>query len=252
MFSVHNLDTPRLIQHTVKNRDFDLPTTTDLSYSQRSSSCIQQHDRPHLSVTTVLQHSKTRLDLSCPQRSSSCILRLDRPQLPATIVQLHSTTRPTSPSRNNRPAAFKDSTDLSCPQRSSSCILRLDRPQLPATIVPSCIQQHDRPHPSRNNRPCSIQRLDRPQLPATIIQLHPTTRPTSAARNDHPAAILRLDRPQLPATIVPAAFYDSTDSYLHQTSSCISTTRPTSDCPHRTSKLRTSTSRPYQLSTSPI
>ena len=40
-----------------------------------------------------------------------------------------------------------------------------------------------------------IQRLDRPQLPATIVQLHSTTRPISA--------------------------------YPHQTSSCISTTRPT-------------------------
>ena len=45
-------------------------------------------------------------------------------------------------------------------------------------------------------RPSScIQRLDRPQLPATTIQLHSTTRPISA--------------------------------YQHQTSSCISTTRPT-------------------------
>ena len=41
----------------------------------------------------------------------------------------------TSATRNDRPAAFNDSTDLSFPQRSSSCILRLDRPQLPATIV---------------------------------------------------------------------------------------------------------------------
>ena len=45
-------------------------------------------------------------------------------------------------------------------------------------------------------RPSScIQRLGRPQLPATTIQLHPATRPISA--------------------------------YQHQTSSCISTTRPT-------------------------
>ena len=70
-------------------------------------------------------------------------------------------TRPTSASRNDRPAAFNDSTDLSFSQRSSSC----------------------------------IQRLDRPQLLATIVKLHSTTRPTSA--------------------------------YLHQISSCISTTRPT-------------------------
>ena len=43
-----------------------------------------------------------------------------------------------------------------------------------------------------------------------IVQLHPTTRPTSAFRYDR-----------------PTAFYDSTDGYPHQTSSCISTTRPT-------------------------
>ena len=36
------------------------------------------------------------------------------------------------------------------------------------------------------------------------------TRPTSATRNDR-----------------PAVFYDSTDSYPHQTPSCVSTTRPT-------------------------
>ena len=72
-------------------------------------------------------------------------------------------------------------TDISCPQRPSSC----------------------------------IQRLDRPQLPATTIQLHPTTRPVSAARNDHPAAsTTRL-----------------ISAYQHQTSSCISTTRPTPATP---------------------
>ena len=56
----------------------------------------------------------------------------------------------------------------------------------------------------------SIQQLDRPQFPATIVQLHSMTWPTSASRYDR-----------------PAAFYDSTNSYPHQTSSCISTTRPT-------------------------
>ena len=71
-------------------------------------------------------------------------------------------TRPTSTSRNDHPTESYDSTDLSYPQRSSSC----------------------------------IQRLDRPQLLTTIVQLHSTTRPTSA--------------------------------YSHQISSCISTTRPTS------------------------
>ena len=54
--------------------------------------------------------------------------------------------------------------------------------------------------------------LNRQQLPATIVQLHSTTRPTSATRNDH-----------------PAAFNDSTDlSFQQRSSSCIQTTRPTS------------------------
>ena len=109
----------------------------------------------------------------------------DRPQLPATIDQLHSTTRPTSASRNDRPAAFNDSTDLSFPQRSSSC----------------------------------IQRLDRPQLPATIDQPHSTTRPTSASRYVHLAVSPRLDLHQLPSSSI---------------------------------QLRTSTTRPYHLSISPI
>ena len=97
----------------------------------------------------------------------------DRPQLPATIVQLHSTTRPTSPSRNNCPAAFKDSTDLSCPQRSSSCILRLDRPQLPATIV----QLHSTTQPTATciKHLAVSPRLDQPQLPASNIQLRTST-----------------------------------------------------------------------------
>ena len=43
-----------------------------------------------------------------------------------------------------------------------------------------------------------------------IVQLHPMTRPTSASRYDH-----------------PATFYNSADCYPNQTSSCISTTRPT-------------------------
>ena len=69
-------------------------------------------------------------NLSFLQRSSSCIQLLDRPQLPTTTIQLHSTTRPTSPSCNDRPAAFNNSTDFSCPQRLSSFIQLLDRSQL--------------------------------------------------------------------------------------------------------------------------
>ena len=52
----NHIDTPRLIQRTVKNWDIDLPTSTNISYPQWTSSCT-------------------------------------------------STTRPTSATRNNRPAA---------------------------------------------------------------------------------------------------------------------------------------------------
>ena len=104
---------------------------------------------------------------STPPRLTQCTVKTG-----TSIYQ----PRPTSATRNDRSAAFNDSTDLSFLQRLSSC----------------------------------IQQLDWPQLPVTITQLHPTTQPTSASRYDR-----------------PAAFYDSTDSYPYQTSSCISTTRPT-------------------------
>ena len=54
------------------------------------------------------------------QKSGHRFTNLNQHQLPATIIQLHlPTTRPTSATRNNRPAA----------------LLRLDRHQLPTTIV---------------------------------------------------------------------------------------------------------------------
>ena len=129
----NQIDTHQVNPTYCQNREIDLPTTTDLSYPQRSSCCIQRHDRP---------------------------------QLPATIVQLHSTTRSTSASRNDRPAAFYDSTDLRCPQRSSSCILRLDRPQLPATIV----QLHSTTQPTATHVK-HLAVSPRP-TPATLIE-HP-------------------------------------------------------------------------------
>ena len=80
--------------------------------------------------------------------------------------------------------------------------------------------------------------------PTTIAQLHSTTRPTSASCYDRPAAfndstdlccpqrssscIQWLGRPQLPVTIVQ--LHSTTrpiSAYPDQTSSCISTTRPT-------------------------
>ena len=83
--------------------------------------------------------------------------QIDPPRLTQRTVKTGTSIyqpRPTSATHNDRPAAFNDSTDLSYTQRSSNC----------------------------------TQRLDRPQFPATIIQLHPTTRPTSATSNDHLAA----------------------------------------------------------------
>ena len=92
-------------------------------------------------------------------------------------------------------------------------------------------------------------------------------RPTSATHNDCPAAfndsidlscpqrssscILRLDRPQLPATIVQL------HSMTQQTATRIKhlTVSPWLDLrqlPSSNIQLRTSTTRPYQLSTSPI
>ena len=69
-----DIDTSRLIQRTVKNRDIDLPTSTNVSHPHWTSSCTY--------------------------------LRLDQHQLPTTIVQLHlSTTRPTPATRIEHPAA---------------------------------------------------------------------------------------------------------------------------------------------------
>ena len=70
---------PRLTQRAVK--------TGTWIYQPRPTSA-SRNDHP------VAFNDST--DLSFPQWSSSCIQRLDRPQLPATIVQLHSTTRPIS------------------------------------------------------------------------------------------------------------------------------------------------------------
>ena len=109
------IDTPRLTQSTVK---------TGTSIYQPWPTPATRNDHPPAFNDST--------DLSFPQRSFTCIQRLDRPQLPATIIQLHSTTRPTSASRYNRPAAFYDSTDC-YPHQTSSCI-STTRPT-PATLV---------------------------------------------------------------------------------------------------------------------
>ena len=85
---------------------------------------------------------------------------LDPPQLPATIVQLHSTTWLTSASRNDRPAAFNDSTDHSFLLRSSSCLLRRDW-LLPASNISQYL--HDSTYTSYPywTSSCAHLRLDR-------------------------------------------------------------------------------------------
>ena len=105
---------------------------------------------------------------------------------------------------------------------------------------------HDSTIPTKcQNRDIDLPMTDRPSSAARND--HPAAfndQPTSAARNDHPTAfndstdfsfplrssscIQRLDRLQLPATIVQ--LHSTTrpiSAYQHQTSSCISTTRPT-------------------------
>ena len=126
----------------------------------------------------------------------------------------------------------------------------------------------------RHNREYRSTNYDRHQLPS-IIQLHSTTRPTSAFDYDHPAAfydssdlslrlrssscILRLVRPQPSTTIIqlysttrptsafdydhPAAFYDSSDLSLRlRPSSCIIRLN-LRQLPATNIKLRSSTSQ---------
>ena len=132
----NQIDTPPVNPTYCQNRDIDLPTTTDLSYPQRSSSCIQW---------------------------------LDRPQIPASIIQLHSTTRPTSAFRYVRPAAFYDSTD-SYPHQTSSCIFTTQ--PTPTTLIEHPGASYDSTDLSFPPRSSScILRLNR-QLPASNIQLY--------------------------------------------------------------------------------
>ena len=103
----NHIDTPRLIPCTAKNRDIDLPASTNVNYPHRTSNC----------TSTTRPTSATR------NNRPAVLLQLDRHQLPATIVQLHaSTIRPTSATRNDRPAAhIYYSTNIRYSQRLSSC-----------------------------------------------------------------------------------------------------------------------------------
>ena len=97
---------------------------------------------------------------------------------------------------------------------------------------------HDSTIPTKcQKRDIDLPMTDRPQLPAKTIQLHSTTRPTTAARNDSTdlnftqqpsSCIKRLHRLRLSATTIQ--LHPTTrpiSAYPHQTSSCISMTQPT-------------------------
>ena len=85
---------PRLTQQYCQNRDIDLPTTTDLSSPQRSSSSILRLDRPQLSATFVQLHSTTQ-PTATRIKHLAVYPRLDLHQLPSSNTQLHtSSTRP--------------------------------------------------------------------------------------------------------------------------------------------------------------
>ena len=106
----NNLSTTQLTPASCNDHPAAFNDSTDLSFPQQSSRCIQRLDRPQLPATIIQLHSTT--DLSFPQRSSSWIqqpdqsqlthikhlavsLRLDLRQLPSSNVQLRtSTTRP--------------------------------------------------------------------------------------------------------------------------------------------------------------
>ena len=163
----------------------------------------------------VQLHFNNSTDLSYPQRLSSCIQRLDWLQLPATMVQLHSVTQQTSDSCNDRPAAlqqldrpqlpitiiqlhFNNSTDLSYSPRSTSCIQRLDQHQLPATIV----QLHSMTRltsASRNDRPAIFYDST---IPATNIthlaeDTNTTTTNFTHCKNDNKLSSLLYLLPRL-------------------------------------------------------
>ena len=101
----NDIDTPPVNPTHCQNRDIDLPTATNTSYLQRSSSCTFTTQPISATRNDCPAAFNNSTDLSFPQRSSSCIQQLDRHQLPATIILLHLTTRLTSATSNDRLAA---------------------------------------------------------------------------------------------------------------------------------------------------
>ena len=158
-----------------QNRDIDLPTSTNISYPPRTSSCTST-TRP----TSATRNTRPAtpiydsINISYMKQSSSCT----------------STTRPTSATRNDRPAAhIYDSTNISYPRRSSSC---------------------------------THLQLDQHQLPTTIHQLHTsTTRPTSATRNDRLAA--HIYNSTIPATDITHLAEDTNTTTTNFTHAFVNT-----------------------------
>ena len=143
--------------NALSNPGHDFPTSTHISYLQRTSSCtsttrptsatatiVQLHlstTRPTSATATIVQlHLSTtrptsatativqlHLSTTRPTSATATIVQLHlsttRPtSATAIIVQLHlSTTRPTSATHNDRRAApIYDSTNISYPQQSSN------------------------------------------------------------------------------------------------------------------------------------
>ena len=106
VWASNQIDTPWLTQHTVK-------TGTSI-YQPR----LNQHQLP----TTIIQpHFHNSTNLSFPQRSSSCIQQLDWPQLPAMIIQQHPTSQPTLSTSNDHLATSTRLDHASYRHHSSSC-----------------------------------------------------------------------------------------------------------------------------------
>ena len=90
-----------------QNWDIDLPTTTDLGFPQRLSSCIQRLDRLQLPATFVHLHSTTQ-PTATRIKHPAVSLRLDWSQLSTTIIQPHLRLDHTS--CRHRPSSWRPNT----------------------------------------------------------------------------------------------------------------------------------------------
>ena len=86
---------PRPTSATRNDHPVAFNDSTDLSYLQRSSSCIQLLDRPQLPATFIQPHTSTTQPTATRIKHLAVSPRLDLPQLPSSNIQLRtSTTRP--------------------------------------------------------------------------------------------------------------------------------------------------------------